>query len=242
MNIKQNTGDTLSETRRDSIRLSVFQHSPSEPLGFFEQIFSEYDISFEYVQVWDGSPVKSEDATHLMFLGGPMSVNDEEKLPWLKDEKELICSAVKHRIPILGLCLGAQLIASAHGAQVYKFINETGWFPVHSTTDSTGVFASFPDSYYVFQMHNETFHLPLRGKLQCLGEQVRNQGFRLGSAVGLQFHLEMTKDLIRNWTFREREFLKDKIRRDTERYLENSNNLCREVANEFLSGKLRNTQ
>jgi GMP synthase (glutamine-hydrolysing) len=235
-------GDTLSETRKDSIRVRVFQHSPSEPLGFFEQIFSEYDIFFEYVQVWDGSPVKSEDATHLIFLGGPMSVNDEENLPWLKDEKELIRSAVKRRIPLLGLCLGAQLIASAHGAQVYKFINETGWLPVHPTTDSTGVFASFPDSYYVFQMHNETFHLPIRGKLQCLGEQVQNQGFRLGSATGLQFHLEMTKDLIRDWTFRERGFLKEKIGRDTERYLKRSNNLCREVAYEFLLGKLRNTQ
>ena len=242
MNIIQNKGDTLSQTGGESIRVRVFQHSPSEPLGFFEQIFSEYEIPFEYVQVWDGSPVKSEDATHLMFLGGPMSVNDEEKLPWLKDEKELIRSAVKHRVPILGLCLGAQLIASAHGAQVYKFINETGWFAVQPTTDSTGVFASFPDSYYVFQMHNETFHLPIRGKLQCQGEQVHNQGFRLGSATGLQYHLEMTKDLIRNWTLRERSFLKEKIRRDTERYLKRSNNLCREVAHEFLLRKLRNTQ
>jgi GMP synthase-like glutamine amidotransferase len=228
----------MSEAREKSIRVRVFQHSPSEPLGFFEQIFSEQDIPFEYVQVWDGSPVKSGDATHLMFLGGPMSVNDEEKLPWLKDEKELIRHAVIQGVPVLGLCLGAQLIASAHGTRVYKFINERGWYPVHPTTDATGVFASFPDSYHVFQMHNETFHLPTEGKLQCRGERVPNQGFRLGSAVGLQFHLEMTTDLIRDWTSGERKYLKEKIRRDTDRYLERSNNLCRDVANEFLSGKL----
>ena len=226
----------MSEAREQSIRVRVFEHSPSEPLGFFEQIFSEKEIPFEYVQVWKGSPVTSGDATHLIFLGGPMSVTDEEELPWLKDEKELIRHAVKQGVPVLGLCLGAQLISSAHGASVYPSINETGWYPVHPTTDATGVFASFPDSYHVFQMHGETFHLPTDGKLQCRGKRVLNQGFRLGSAVGLQFHLEMTKDLIRDWTSGQREFTKEKIRRDTDRYLKRSNNLCREVANEFLSG------
>jgi GMP synthase-like glutamine amidotransferase len=165
-----------------------------------------------------------------------MSVNDEEELPWLKEEKELIRNAVQQGVPVLGLCLGAQLIASAHGASVYTFINESGWYPVHPTNESTGVFASFPDSYHVFQMHGETFHLPIGGKLQCRGERVPNQGFRLGSAVGLQFHLEMTTDLIRDWTSGERKFTKEKIRRDTDRYLERSNNLCRDVAHEFLSG------
>jgi GMP synthase (glutamine-hydrolysing) len=235
--LRQYQGDTVSEAREKSILVRVFQHSPSEPLGFFEQIFSEQEIPFEYVQVWNGSPVKLGNATHLVFLGGPMSVNDEEELPWLKDEKELIRHAVQQGVPVLGLCLGAQLIASAYGAGVYKFINETGWYPVHPTTDATGVFLSFPDSYHVFQMHGETFHLPTDGKLQCQGEQVQNQGFRLGSAVGLQFHLEMTTDLIRDWTSGESELLKEKIRRDTDRYLKRSNNLCRDVANDFLSGK-----
>jgi GMP synthase-like glutamine amidotransferase len=227
----------VSEAGKHSIRVRAYQHSPSEPLGFFEQIFLEKEIPFDYVQVWDGSPVTSGNATHLVFLGGPMSVNNEEELPWLKEEKELIRHAVQQGVPVLGLCLGAQLIASAHGASVYTSINETGWYPVHPTTDATGVFASFPDSYHVFQMHSETFHLPIDGKLQCRGERVPNQGFRLGSAVGLQFHLEMTTDLIRDWTSGERKFLKEKIRRDTDRYLERSNNLCRDVANEFLSVK-----
>ena len=188
------------------------------------------------MRVWDDRPVTPGDATHLVFLGGPMSVNDEEELPWLKDEKELIRHAVQQGIPVLGLCLGAQLIASAHGASVYKCINETGWYPVHPTPDATGVFASFPDPYHVFQMHGETFHLPAGGILQCRGEQVKNQGFRLGSAVGLQFHLEMTEDLIRDWTFGESKLTKEKIRRDTDRYLKSSNDLCRVVAHEFLSG------
>jgi GMP synthase-like glutamine amidotransferase len=219
------------------IRVRAFQHTPSEPLGYFEQIFSEQKIPFEYARLWDGDPVSMGDATHLVFLGGPMSVNDEQEFPWLKEEKELIRRAVKKRVPVLGLCLGAQLIASAHGATVYRFVNETGWFPVSTTPGCTGVFASFPDTFHVFQMHGETFHLPVGGKLQFRGDAVPHQGFRLGSALGLQFHLEMTEPLICDWIKGEGKFLKAKIGRDSGRYLAESNRLCRQVAREFLYGK-----
>lgn len=222
------------------IRVRAFQHTLSEPLGYFEQIFSEMGCPFEYVRLWDGDTVSMGDATHLVFLGGSMSVNDEKELPWLKEEKELIRRAVKKRVPVLGLCLGAQLIASAHGATVYRFVNESGWCPVHTIPESTGVFAYFPDTFHVFQMHGETFHLPVGGRLQCRGDNVPHQGFRLGSALGLQFHLEMTESLIRDWTKGERKFLKEKIGRDTERYLAESNRLCRQVTMEFLFGNFRN--
>jgi GMP synthase (glutamine-hydrolysing) len=230
----------MSGVRDTSILVRAFQHTPSEPLGYFEHIFSEEAIPFDYTRLWDNDPVSARKATHLVFLGGPMSVNEEEDLPWLKEEKELIRQAVKKRVPVLGLCLGAQLIASAHGATVYKFINETGWYKVHPTNESTGVFASFPDTFHVFQMHGDTFHLPVGGRLQCRGDRIPHQGFRLGSAIGLQFHLEMTEDLIRNWTRGERKFLKEKIRCDTEKYLKGSNFLCRKVAKEFLYGNIRN--
>ena len=166
-----------------------------------------------------------------------MSVNDEVQLPWLKEEKDLIRKAVKRGIPVLGLCLGAQLIASAHGAAVYPFVDETGWYQVHPTNDSIGVFGSFPDPFWVFQMHGETFHLPIGGRLQCRGDKVPHQGFRLGSALGLQFHLEMTGSLIRDWTQDKRKFKKQKIERDTKHFLETSNLLCGEVAREFLYKK-----
>ncbi|MHB8165064.1 MAG: type 1 glutamine amidotransferase [Methanoregula sp.] len=224
------------------IRVRAFQHTPSEPLGFFEHIFSEQEIPFEYGRLWEGDRVSMDGATHLIFLGGPMSVNDERELPWLKAEKELIRRAVKMRVPVLGLCLGAQLIASAHGATVYRFVNETGWYPVHTTPDATGVIASFSDPFHVFELHGETFHLPVRAKLQCRGDQVTHQGFRLGSALGLQFHLEMTGDLIRDWTKGERKFLQQKIGHDTERHLAESNRLCRQVAGEFLYGTARNSR
>ena len=232
----------MSEESAHPIRVRAFQHSPSEPLGFFENILAEQNIPFEYARLWEGDRVCMDGATHLVFLGGPMSVNDEQELPWLAEEKELIRRAVKKRIPVLGLCLGAQLIASAHGATVHRFVNETGWYPVHPTPDATGVIASFSDPFHVFELHGETFHLPVKGKLQCRGDCVKNQGFLLGSALGLQFHLEMTGDLIRDWTKGERKFLQQKIGRDTERYLAESNQLCRQVAGEFLYGTARNSR
>jgi len=230
----------MSEVTGNSIRVRAFQHTPSEPLGYFEHIFSEQGIPFDYTHLWDDEPVSAGDANRLIFLGGPMSVNDEKDFPWIKDERELIRQAVRKRIPVLGLCLGAQLIASAYGAPVYRFLNETGWYTVHCSHDVTGVFASFPKTFHVFQMHGETFHLPVGARLQCRGDRVPNQGFRLGSAIGLQFHLEMTEKLIQDWTRGERKFLKEKIGRDTERYLESSNLLCRGVASEFLFGNFRN--
>ena len=228
----------MKDTMKENIRVRVFQHTPSEPPGYFEHIFSEEGIPFDSALLWDDEPVSAGNATHLMFLGGPMSVNDEKDLPWLEEEKKLIRQAVKRHVPVLGLCLGAQLIASAYGAIVYQFMKETGWYPVHITPEATGVFASFPKTFRVFQMHGETFHLPVRGRLQCRGDTVVHQGFRLGSALGLQFHLEMTQDLIQEWTKGEKKFLKEKIQRDSELYLKESNMLCRRVAREFLYGSL----
>jgi len=228
----------MKGTKIDNIQVKVFQHTPSEPPGYFEQIFSEEGIMVDSVLLWEDEPVSAGNATHLMFLGGPMSVNDEEELPWLEEEKNLIRQVVKKHVPVLGLCLGAQLIASAYSAIVYQFMKENGWYPVHITPDATGVFASFPKTFYVFQMHGETFHLPVGGRLQCRGDSVIHQGFRLGSALGLQFHLEMTEDLIFEWTKGENKFLKEKIQRDSERYLKASNLLCRRVAREFLYGNL----
>jgi GMP synthase-like glutamine amidotransferase len=237
-----NKDTVMSGERNQPVRVKAFQHSPAEPLGYFEQIFTELNVPFEYVRLWEGDPVSRGDATHLVFLGGPMSVNDEQELPWLRVEKELIRRAVKQRVPVLGLYLGAQLIASAHGATVYRFVNETGWYPVHTEPGATGAFASFPETVHVFQMHGETFHLPVRGTLQCRGDQVPHQGFRLGSALGLQFHLEMTGDLIRDWTKGEKKFLQEKIGRETGRYLPESNRRCRQVAMEFLHGNCRKKQ
>ena len=126
------------------MKIAAFRHAPSEPLGYLETVFAERGIPFAYHDLFETNEVVPGDATHLIFLGGPMSVNDEREYPWLKQEKELIRTSVKKKQKVLGICLGAQLIASAHGAKVYRFVPEIGWRSLRKEDDGDGVFAAVP--------------------------------------------------------------------------------------------------
>jgi GMP synthase (glutamine-hydrolysing) len=216
-------------------KIAIFQHVPDEPSGYLETIFHDGDIPFEYIRLYDTREVpRLRDVSHLVFMGGPMSVNDEDKYPWLKQEKELIRRSVKYGQKVLGICLGAQLIASAHGARVYPFVRETGWHPLNRATGATGILSSFPEQFHVFQLHGETFEIPCRGRLLAYGKNVRNQAFTCRNALGFQFHLEMTDAIIRQWSKDLRKHQQSVIARDTPRYLAESNRLCRMVAEDFI--------
>lgn len=128
----------------------------------------------------------------LVVMGGPMSVNDEHLHPWLKEEKALVRSAVASGRAVLGVCLGAQMIAAAMGARVYRGTEkEIGWFPVRRVT-ATGAGALFPETFTPLHWHGETFDLPAQAVRLAETDVVPNQAFQLGSAIGLQFHLEAT--------------------------------------------------
>ena len=214
--------------------VAVFQHTPGEPLGYIEQIFYDAGVPFYYNYLWETNEVPAKEATHLIFLGGPMSVNDEGQFPWLVQEKDLIRKAVNEKIPVLGLCLGAQLIAAAHGARVYRSVTETGWCPVHRVPASDRLFDVFPDTFQVFQMHGETFEIPYGAHLLCTGTEVKNQAFRLTSALALQFHPEMTDALIADWIQGLKKPVRTKILNDSKKHLIQSNRLCRRVVRDFL--------
>ncbi len=218
------------------MKIAVFQHEPTEPLGYLEQVFSEQNVPFEYLRLYETGEVPRTDATHLVFMGGPMSVNDEREFPYLKGEKELIRRSAKNRQKVLGICLGAQLIASAFGAPVYKYITETGWHELETVREnrSPGIFKKFPETFRVFQLHGDTFAIPYGGRLLCTGKAVKNQGFSLGACLGLQFHLEMTAEIIRDWSRGLKNHEWETIARDTPRYLAESNRLCRLVAEDFI--------
>jgi GMP synthase (glutamine-hydrolysing) len=216
------------------MEIAVFQHEPTESLGYLEQIFSENNVPFEYIRLYDTGEVPHTDATHLVFMGGPMSVNDERDYPFLRQEKEIIKKSAKNRQKVLGICLGAQLIASAFGAPVYRYITKTGWHDLTKLPDSTGIFAVFPDKFHVFQLHGDTFAIPYGGEQLCTGDKVKNQGFRIRNCLGLQFHLEMTDEIIRQWSCSLKKYDREKIARDTPRYLAGSNGLCRMVAEDFI--------
>jgi GMP synthase-like glutamine amidotransferase len=216
------------------MKVAIFQHEPTEPSGYLEEVFSDHQVPFDYVRLYETGEIPCTNATHLVFMGGPMSVNDEREFPYLKEEKELIRKSAKNRQKVLGICLGAQLIASAYGAPVYRFVRETGWHGLATVPGSTGVFAAFPETFSVFQLHGETFALPYGAKLVCTGDRVRNQGFRTKNCLGLQFHLEMTGEMIRAWSRDVKKYDREKIARDTPRYLAGSNRLCRLVAEDFI--------
>lgn len=134
------------------------------------------------------------DAEFLVIMGGPMGVNDEDRFPWLPDEKRYIREAVRDGKNILGVCLGAQLIASALGSRVYPNpVKEIGWYPVFAVSNNSHPGIRFPESIDVFHWHGDTFDLPDGAIHLAQSETCVNQAFQVGETVlGLQFHPEAT--------------------------------------------------
>jgi GMP synthase-like glutamine amidotransferase len=132
-------------------------------------------------------------------MGGPMSVNDEDKFPWLALEKQFVREVIESGKPVLGICLGAQIIAKAMGAKVFpNQQKEIGWFPIHAVSSIEDAVFSFPQSETVFHWHGETFDLPPGAIRLAKSEGCENQAFQLGKRViGLQFHLETTPESAR---------------------------------------------
>ncbi|WP_342421044.1 type 1 glutamine amidotransferase [Paenibacillus sp. FSL E2-0178] len=137
----------------------------------------------------------------LVIMGGPMGVNDEEMIPWLKGEKAFIDAAIRSRKLMLGICLGAQLIAEQIGGEVYKNKwNEIGWFPVRLAGDAntSTFFRAFPEQFVPFHWHGDTFSLPAGAKRLAFSLGCANQCFEYEDYVaGLQFHLEVNDPSIR---------------------------------------------
>lgn len=128
-----------------------------------------------------------------------MSVDEEKKHHWLIEEKRFIRDAVAARKSVLGICLGAQLIASALGARVFRNKHkEIGWFPIKGVRPSADSIFKFPDELEVFHWHGDTFELPDLSVRLAESEACTNQAFQIGrNVIGLQFHLETTAETAR---------------------------------------------
>jgi GMP synthase-like glutamine amidotransferase len=181
----------------------AFRHVAFEHLGMIAPALESRGLAVHYVDMFEGAPAPARiaEAAGLIFMGGPMSANDD--LPYLRAELALIEQAAKTGTPVLGVCLGAQLIAKALGARVYRNrVKEIGWFPVWWTPAAARdpLFAGLSAPETVFHWHGETFGLPPAAEWLARSEACSHQAFRVAANIyGLQFHLEVTPAMIADW-------------------------------------------
>ena len=182
------------------MRAHYLQHVPFEGLGSIGPWLEAAGYEVTGTRFFEAAKLPDKNEIDLLVvMGGPMSIHDEHEFPWLVPEKRFVRKVIESGKPVVGICLGAQLIASAMGAKVYRNeAKEIGWFPIQGAGDKGGATFSFPPSLMVFHWHGETFDLPDGATLLASSKACVNQAFQLGrSVIGLQFHLETTPDSAR---------------------------------------------
>jgi len=210
---------------------------PGKIVPWLEELGQEVDV----VELWRRSvPGNRSEYAGLIIMGGPMGAYDGEKYPFLQQEDALIRDWVASDRPLLGICLGSQLMAKALGGEVFRGEHwEVGWHPVHFTPAGCEdpAFKGCPGEFAVFQWHHDTFTLPEGAVLLASSDLYENQAFRFGEkAYALQFHPEMTEDLIHLWLdlhreelIREDAHLPHKIWMESKHYLGNQGRLGRQI-------------
>jgi GMP synthase-like glutamine amidotransferase len=190
----------MKNDNKKNMRAHYLQHVSFEGLGSIEPWLRSVHADITSTRFFESTRLPNPDELDLLVvMGGPMSVNDEGTLAWLALEKRFIRQTIESGKAVLGVCLGAQLIASAMGARVYaNREKEIGWLPVTAVPSTDKGAFRFPPSLEVFHWHGETFDLPEDAVRLARSEGCENQAFQLGkSVIGLQFHLETTPDSAR---------------------------------------------
>lgn len=184
-------------------KVLVLQHTPPEILGTISDALDRKGISAQYIRGFQGEPIPNDltGAAGLIVLGGPMGVYDRDRVPFLKIELHLIELALKEKKPILGVCLGSQLLAHALGARVSRADRkEIGWHLVRLKEEgkADSLFAGVEPSFFACHWHGDVFDLPKGAIPLAFSELTPLQAFRHGSnAYGFLFHLETTENILR---------------------------------------------
>ena len=225
--------------------LFCVRHQPTAPLGIIEEVLRAEKIPWRYVDVWDDPDTPSaSDASGLIVLGGEMNVDQLDRHPFLAAVRRLTLDAVESNMPVLGICLGAQVLARVLGSEVYPSpVKEIGFLPVRATAAGSRdpVMSSFAPEARVFQFHEDACKLPDGAELLFTGDEVPVQAFRMGeTAYGIQFHFEVTTEEIAAWCDETPDLeegwgtSKEKLMRQAEESLAGQQEAGREATRGFL--------
>lgn len=179
------------------MRLHYLQHVSFESPGYILDWADEQNAQVTSTHFYqdDYTLPSTDDFDFLIVMGGPMGVYDVEDYPWIAEEKKFIADTIAADKPVLGICLGAQFIANALNAKVFKATKEIGWYPVQKQSDGQ-FFHDFPSSQTVMHWHGDTFDLPDGATLLASNDVTRHQAFEYKNCVALQFHFEMKPENI----------------------------------------------
>lgn len=180
------------------LRIHYFQHVPFEGIGNIQTWSSTNKHILTFTKFFEHADLPDlENIDWLIIMGGPMGVYDEDKYTWIIKEKQFIKQAIEAGKIVIGICLGAQLIAEILGAKVYaNQFKEIGWYPIEFNREAEKniLFAGVSSSSTVFHWHGDTFDLPEKAVHLAYSEVCKNQAFLFKKKVlGLQFHLEMNE-------------------------------------------------
>jgi GMP synthase-like glutamine amidotransferase len=192
--------------------LTIFRHVDCEGPGYLTVVLEQHSIPYRLVKIDlnETPPTDLGETSGLVFMGGPMSVNDP--LPWIEQEMGLILQAQSLGMPVLGHCLGGQLVSKALGGTVSANpVKEIGWHAVRrsNTAAAADWLAELAEEPTLFHWHGETFTIPEGAELILENAYCAHQGFVCGNTLALQCHVEMTAPMVREWASRYRDELDD---------------------------------
>lgn len=181
--------------------VAIFRHAATEGPGYLAEFFDQRNIPWQLIRIDAGDvvPLNAADYAGLVFMGGPMSVNDD--LSWIAPVLALIRDAVAQDVPLLGHCLGGQLISKALGGMVSRNpVKEIGWGEVQvSNNDVVRAWFGETKQFQAFHWHGETFTLPQGATHLLYSMHCANQAYAIGKHLSLQCHIEMTAEMIETW-------------------------------------------
>jgi GMP synthase (glutamine-hydrolysing) len=226
------------------VRVLSITHGPSVPGGVFDEVVLAGGHELErWVVPLGGAPRAPQRYDAVLVFGGSMHPDQDEEFPWLEREAEFLRSALESHTPVLGVCLGAQLLARAAGAAVARAsVSEVGWFDIELTPAGREdpVVGSLPARTSGFQWHHYTFGVPV-GATELARSAACTQAFRLDGALGIQFHAEVTQDMIEAWLAEDPDDVEDPeaMRRDTNVHIGAWNEVGRRLCRAFLDNAPR---